>query len=87
MKPRTRSKPEDTEIAERMLKLLNDSSYLKDLVQSNKRLKRKYMSTDVFKLNFPTLYENYIRELTIGDLYKLDFCYVMQFNTLNYIEI
>ena len=53
-------------MANHMLELKNKSNILKDLVENNKRLKRKNVQTDLSKINFPVLTEDNIRNLTIG---------------------
>ena len=54
---RVTNKPEDTEIAKKILELLDNSNNLKALVENNRRVK-KNASTDVFKINFPFLLKN-----------------------------
>lgn len=65
-KPRVTSKPEDIEIANKMLELLNKCNQLKDLVENNKRIKRKNVSTDVNKISFPILTEQFIQLVYIS---------------------
>jgi hypothetical protein len=65
-KPRVNSKQDNEFIAQKMPGLLDTSNKLKDLVENNKRTKKKNTSIDVFQLKFPVLSEKYIEELTIG---------------------
>ena len=64
--PRLSNKPEDIDLANRMLALKNKSNDLKNQVENNKRLNRSNVSTGVLNLNFPAISQEKIRELTLG---------------------
>ena len=70
LKTVNQTKPVDIEIAKTMLSLVNESNKLKYLVENNKSLKKKNVSSDVLAFKFPILPEDYIRLLTIG-VYQL----------------